>query len=94
MRDNIEATLAAYDLTNIKTIDFKVNIDATQDIEEWSTKKHFENIPVWDREILIDSYMQLQGIRPYYNFPAVDEDRYFINNHHQQVNLAAQGNQY
>jgi len=89
IRANIDATLAAYDLTNIKTIDFKVNIDATKDIEAWSTKKHFENIPVWDREFLIDSYMQLQGIRPYYGFPTVDEDRYFINGHHQQVNLAA-----
>jgi uncharacterized membrane protein (UPF0182 family) len=89
IRDNIKATLDAYGLTNIKTVDFTVNIDPTKDIEEWSTKKHFENIPVWDREFLIDSYMQLQGIRPYYGFPAVDEDRYFINGHYQQVNLAA-----
>ena len=89
MRYNIDATLAAYDLNNIKTVDFTVNLDATQDIEAWSTQKHFENIPVWDREFLIDSYQQLQGIRPYYRFPTVDEDRYFIHGHHQQVNLAA-----
>ena len=89
MGDNIVATLSAYDLNNIKTIDFKVVLDASKDIEEWSTTKHFENIPVWDRELLIDSYKQLQGIRPYYDFPTVDEDRYFINGHHQQVNLAA-----
>lgn len=89
MHHNIAATQAAYDLNNIKTIDLQVNIDASKDIEEWSTKKHFENIPVWDREFLLDSYMQLQGIRPYYGFPSVDEDRYFIHGHHQQVNLAA-----
>ena len=89
MDNNIKATLDAYDLAHIKTIDFNVSIDATKEIETWSTKKHFENIPVWDREFLIDSYMQLQGIRPYYDFPTVDEDRYFINGHHQQVNLAA-----
>ena len=89
MRNNIDATLTAYDLNNIKTIDFKVNIDATKDIEAWANKQHFENIPVWDREYLIDSYRQLQGIRPYYIFPSVDEDRYFINGHRQQVNLAA-----
>lgn len=86
---NIDATLAAYDLNNIKTVDFTVNLDPTKDIEEWSTKKHFENIPVWDREYLIDSYKQLQGIRPYYDFPTVDEDHYFIHDHNQQVNLAA-----
>lgn len=89
MAYNIEATMAAYDLNNINTVDFTVNLDPTKDIEEWSTKKHFENIPVWDREYLIDSYRQLQGLRPYYEFPTVDEDRYFINDHIQQVNLAA-----
>jgi uncharacterized membrane protein (UPF0182 family) len=89
MHHNIEATLQAYDLNKINTIDFKVNVDASKDIEEWSSKKHFENIPVWDREFLLDSYIQLQGIRPYYGFPAVNEDRYYINGHYQQVNLAA-----
>lgn len=89
MQYNIDATLDAYDLNNINTIDFQVKLDATKDIEKWSTQKHFENIPVWDREFLTDVYMQLQGIRPYYRFPAVDEDRYFLNEHLQQVNLAA-----
>lgn len=89
MRYNIDATMAAYDLNNINTVDFTVNVDATKDIEQWATQKNFENIPVWDREYLIDSYKQLQGIRPYYTFPAVDEDRYFIHGHYQQVNLAA-----
>lgn len=89
MRYNIDATLAAYDLKNIKTIDFPVSLDPAKDIESWSNKKHFENIPVWDREFLIDSYQQLQAIRPYYHFKFVDEDRYFIHGHYQQVNLAA-----
>ncbi len=89
MQHNIDATLDAYNLNNINTIDFTVKLDAVKDIEKRSTKKYFENIPVWDREFLTDGYMQLQGIRPYYRFPAVDEDRYFLNGHYQQVNLAA-----
>ncbi|CAG1021427.1 partial hypothetical protein, partial [Methylococcales bacterium] len=89
MRYNIDATMAAYDLNNIDTVNFTVNLDATKDIEQWANQKNFENIPVWDREYLIDSYKQLQGIRPYYTFPTVDEDRYFIRGHYQQVNLAA-----
>ncbi len=89
MLHNIAATLDAYDLNNIKTKEFSVKLDATADIEEWSTQQHFENIPVWDREYLTDGYMQLQGIRPYYRFIEVDEDRYFLNDHYQQVNLAA-----
>lgn len=89
MQYNIDATMAAYDLNNINTIELPINVDATQDIEQWATQKNFENIPVWDREYLIDSYRQLQTIRPYYTFPTVDEDRYFIRGHYQQVNLAA-----
>jgi uncharacterized membrane protein (UPF0182 family) len=89
MQNNIKATLDAYDLKKINIIDFKVSLDPSKDIEQWGSKKHFENIPVWDREYLTDGYMQLQGIRPYYRFLEVDEDRYFINDHIQQVNLAA-----
>ena len=89
MKYNIDATLDAYDLNKIKIIDYQVSLDASQDIKDWSTKKHFENIPVWDREFLQDVYQQLQSIRPYYRFPLVNEDRYFLNGHHQQVNLSA-----
>lgn len=89
MQYNIDATMAAYDLNNINTIELPIHVDATKDIEQWATQKNFENIPVWDREYLIDSYKQLQSIRPYYTFPTIDEDRYFIHGHYQQVNLAA-----
>jgi uncharacterized membrane protein (UPF0182 family) len=89
IQHNIDATLAAYDLKNIKTVDLRVKLDAAKDIETWSTQKHFENIPVWDREFIVDSYRQLQEIRPYYKILSVDEDRYFILDHTRQVNLAA-----
>jgi len=89
IQHNIDATLAAYDLRNIKTVDMTIKLDAAKDIETWSTQKHFENIPVWDREYIIDSYKQLQEIRPYYKILSVDEDRYFILDHTRQVNLAA-----
>lgn len=88
MQSNIDATQDAYDLKNIHTVDQTIKLDATDDIETWSSQKHFENIPVWDREILIDTYNQLQSIRPYYRFPLVDEDRYFLLDHTRQVNLA------
>lgn len=89
MSNNIKATLDAYDLDNINIVDYTIDLDASKDIEEWGTKRHFENIPVWDRGYLIDGYKELQGIRPYYSFHSVDEDRYFLNGHIQQVNLAA-----
>jgi uncharacterized protein len=89
IQHNIDATLDAYDLKNIKTVDLSIKLNAADDIEKWSTQARFENIPVWDREFLLDSYKQLQEIKPYYNFLSVDEDQYFILDHIRQVNLAA-----
>ena len=89
IQQNIDATLNAYDLNNINTVDLSIKINATQDIATWGTQKRFENIPVWDREYIVDSYKQLQEIRPYYKIRSVDEDRYFILDHKRQVNLAA-----
>ena len=89
MLHNIEATQNAYDLKKIKVKDQIINVNATKDIENWASQQHFENTPVWDREYLIDGYRQLQGIRPYYTFLVVNEDRYFLHGHLQQLNLAA-----
>jgi uncharacterized protein len=89
IQHNIDATLDAYDLKRIQTINVPVKLNPIDDIKAWSTQRHFENIPVWDREILIDTYNQLQSIRPYYRFLSVDEDRYFIFDRIRQVNLAA-----
>ncbi len=89
IQHNIDATLDAYDLKNINTVDLQVKLNAAEDITTWSSQKRFENIPVWDREHLISSYKQLQEIRPYYQFINLDEDRYPILNHTRQVNLSA-----
>ncbi len=89
IKHNIDATTNAYSLTNIKTVDVNIKLDAAKDIETWGTQKRFENIPVWDREYIIDSYRQLQEIRPYYKFRSVDEDRYFTLSHLRQVNISA-----
>lgn len=89
MQHNIDATQDAYDFRRITVKDTAISVNATKDIESWVSQQHFENIPVWDREHVIDVYRQLQGIRPYYNFPTIDEDRYSLHEHLQQVNLAA-----
>jgi uncharacterized protein len=89
IQQNIDATLDAYDLKNINTVNLPVRLNAAEDIATWSSQKRFENIPVWDREHLINSYKQLQEIRPYYQFTNVDEDRYYVLDHTRQVNLSA-----
>ena len=89
MSNNIKATLAAYKLNDVTTTDVKVTLKPEDDLAMWVTKEHLQSIPVWDRELLDDVYYQLQGLRPYYAFPSVDEDRYFLDGYLQQVNLAA-----
>ena len=86
---NINATLDAYDLKNISTVELPIKLNAAEDIDKWKDIKRFENIPVWDREHLLSSYKQLQEIRPYYRISNVDEDRYDILGHTRQVNIAA-----
>jgi uncharacterized membrane protein (UPF0182 family) len=87
MKNNIEATLAAYDLDKVKTLDVTVASDAGE-MKDVTLRPRLHNIPVWDHEYLDDVYRQLQGIRPYYNFPDVDVSRYDINGRTEQVNLA------
>ena len=89
IENNIEASLAAYKINNIHVKEKKLAVNTVADIEKWKLQKHFDNVPLWDSELLIDGYRQLQGIRSYYSFTHVDESRYFINDHLTQVNLAA-----
>lgn len=88
MQNNIDATLAAYDLKNIKIIDMVPGLPE-EDVLDPELRAHLYNIPVWDPEFLDDVYQQMQGIRPYYHFTDVDVARYLINNQLYQVNLAA-----
>lgn len=48
-----------------------------------------ENIRLWDYRPLLDTYDQLQSIRPYYDFRDIDIDRYVINGVYRQVMISA-----
>lgn len=88
MQDNIDATLAAYDLNGIKTIEVTPGLP-DEDVLDPELRSHLYNIPVWDPEYLEDVYRQLQGIRPYYHFNDIDVARYIVNGRLEQVNLGA-----
>lgn len=89
IRNNIEATLEAYDLSNkIKEVDFTASLSPEEDISG-AVEEFIANIPVWDEGFLDDVYQQLQGLRPYYHFSGVDVARYPIKGRIQQVNLSA-----
>jgi uncharacterized membrane protein (UPF0182 family) len=48
-----------------------------------------DNVRLWDREPLLQTFGQIQSIRTYYDFLAVDDDRYRIGGRQRQVMLSA-----
>jgi len=73
--NNIKLTREAYGLNKIKVKPFPVdqNITYKNILENHRT---IENIRLWDRRPLIQTYKQLQEIRLYYDFSSVQVDRY------------------
>ncbi|HKJ41671.1 MAG TPA: UPF0182 family protein [Sunxiuqinia sp.] len=73
--NNIKLTREAYGLNKIKVKPFPVDEKITyKDIQE--NRNTVENIRLWDRRPLIQTYKQLQEIRLYYDFNSVQVDRY------------------
>ncbi len=48
-----------------------------------------DNVRLWDREPLLQTFGQIQSIRTYYDFVAVDDDRYRLGGQLRQVMLSA-----
>jgi len=88
IENNIEATLAAYDLDEVETRDYAIREDAWEEVTP-EIELSLQNVPIWDEDGLLKVYSELQEIRPYYNFHQVDVGRYTINDVYQQVFLGA-----
>ncbi|MFC1863809.1 UPF0182 family protein, partial [Thermodesulfobacteriota bacterium] len=85
---NLDHTRKAYNLNNIKEVDFEVSDRLTaQDIADQDVT--VQNIRVWDERPLLQTYRQIQAIRLYYDFNNVDVDRYMLDNQYRQVMLSA-----
>jgi len=85
---SIKSTLAAYDLDRVETREYRLE-ETPWDLAGPQVRETLRNIPVWDKEVLLTVYEQLQELRTYYNFTAVDVDRYTVNGVYQQVFLGA-----
>lgn len=81
---NIAFTRAGYNLSEVDVQPFQVKDNLTPDSLTHNTAT-FKNIRLWDNEPLLAAYRQLQEIRPYYQFPSVDVDRYIIDSDLRQV---------
>jgi len=48
-----------------------------------------DNVRLWERDLLMQTFKQLQEIRTYYDFVSSDDDRYTIDGKYRQVHIAA-----
>ncbi|MFA6391394.1 MAG: UPF0182 family protein [Patescibacteria group bacterium] len=88
IENNISATQKAYGIDNIEKRDLTgETLLTSKDIED--NKLTIQNIRLWDRDPLLDTFSQLQEIRTYYDFLSVDNDRYTIGGNLRQVLLSA-----
>ncbi|MCL4544092.1 MAG: UPF0182 family protein, partial [Chloroflexi bacterium] len=72
--DNIAATRSAFALDSINVSSPKLSPLTEQDVKNNQTTVN--NIRLWDWRPLLETFQQLQGLRPYYVFNDVDIDRY------------------
>ena len=85
---HIRATRAAWglDKVEVRALTGDASLDL-QDVRRNSST--VENVRLWDRDPLLQTFGQLQEIRTYYDFRSVDDDRYLINGRYRQVLLSA-----
>jgi hypothetical protein len=88
MANNIEATRRAFNLDAVQARDVSGDAELTRnDIAR--NGDTIKNVRLWDHQPLLDTFGQIQELRTYYDFAAVDNDRYTINGELRQVMLSA-----
>jgi uncharacterized membrane protein (UPF0182 family) len=87
IQHNIRATLEAYGLEDVQDRSLSGDRALTPgDIQ--ANAATIKSIRLWDHEPLLDAFRQIQEIRTYYDFAAVDNDRYPLNGENQQTMLS------
>lgn len=85
---HITFTREAYRLHDIVEKPYPVDYSLTrEDLKK--NRLTIENIPLWDYRPLLETYTQIQAIRPYYDFNDIDIARYNFNGDYRQIMLAA-----
>jgi uncharacterized membrane protein (UPF0182 family) len=88
MASNIAATRQAFALGQV--VEKELSGDATLDADDIKRNlTTLRNVRLWDHKPLLDTFSQLQEIRPYYDFVSVDNDRYTVGGEYRQVMLSA-----
>ncbi|MFN8641897.1 MAG: UPF0182 family protein [Candidatus Binatia bacterium] len=88
IQHNIDATRRAFALDTIAQRPLTGDAELTRaDIEK--NRATLDNVRLWDHQPLLETFGQIQEIRTYYDFTAVDNDRYEIDGQMRQVMLSA-----
>lgn len=84
---NIEATREAYGINDVEVRSYDPGPTLTPaDIE--ANASTFENLRLWDPDVLTRTFQKEQEIRPYYQIDRVDTDRYMLDGKARQVMIA------
>ena len=87
IQNNIEATRKAFALDGVEERQISGEARLTRADIDRNTAT-LQNVRLWDHQPLLDTFSQLQEIRTYYDFAAIDNDRYTINGVLRQVMLS------
>jgi uncharacterized membrane protein (UPF0182 family) len=87
MAHHIRATRQAWGLDSVETRELGGEANLTL-ASIRANAPTIENVRLWDRGPLLRTFGQLQEIRTYYDFVAVDDDRYWIDGKYRQVLLS------
>src|SRR6266699_2318910 len=87
LRYHIDATRRAWGLDRVLVRDLSGEAALTErDIQ--ANRTTIDNVRLWDRDPLLQTFGQLQEIRTYYDFVSVDDDRYVVDGRYRQVMLS------
>jgi uncharacterized membrane protein (UPF0182 family) len=88
IENHIKATRLAWGIDSVVTRDLPGDVALSlADIR--NNGPTIENVRLWEREPLLQTFGQLQEIRTYYDFVSVDDDRYVVDGRYRQVLLSA-----
>ncbi|MDE3172339.1 MAG: UPF0182 family protein [Gemmatimonadota bacterium] len=88
LKDHIVATRAAWGISGVQTRPLSGEARLTMaDIK--ANAPTINNVRLWERDLLQQTFKQLQEIRTYYDFVSVNDDRYTIDGDYRQVHLSA-----
>ncbi|HJU75508.1 MAG TPA: UPF0182 family protein [Gemmatimonadaceae bacterium] len=84
---HIDATRRAWGIDSVATRDARGEANLTPASLRQNVAT-VENVRLWDRDPLRQTFSQIQEIRTYYEFVSIDDDRYWIDGRYRQVHLS------